>query len=242
MLLSLVLLLTVAPPPPFSRTDDVAALEAEFAATVQEWRESIRAAEDVEARRKLRSEKPAARFWPRFQPLADAGEGRALLWMARNAQDAGLPEEELSATRQRLVTRLFEKHLEEAWFQEVLRLVVEEKRKLGLPFVESRLSEAAEKAKSSETRAAAMVFLGELLMKSKDEAERNRGAALLERVAKELPETRMGRTAGDRLFVEKNLVVGAVAPDFEGRTIDGKAFELSDFRGKVVVLEFFGFW
>lgn len=36
--------------------------------------------------------------------------------------------------------------------------------------------------------------------------------------------------------------VGAVAPDIAGKDLDGVAFKLSDYRGKVVVLDFWGFW
>jgi hypothetical protein len=44
------------------------------------------------------------------------------------------------------------------------------------------------------------------------------------------------------LFEMKNLVIGKVAPEIEGPTVDGKHMKLSDFRGKVVVLDFFGDW
>jgi hypothetical protein len=39
-----------------------------------------------------------------------------------------------------------------------------------------------------------------------------------------------------------NLRVGKVAPDIEGEDLDGKTFKLSDYRGKVVVLDFWGDW
>lgn len=39
-----------------------------------------------------------------------------------------------------------------------------------------------------------------------------------------------------------NLQVGKVAPEIEGEDIDGKAFKLTDYRGKVVVLDFWGHW
>jgi predicted Zn finger-like uncharacterized protein len=39
-----------------------------------------------------------------------------------------------------------------------------------------------------------------------------------------------------------NLSVGKVAPDIEGEDIDGQKFKLSDYRGKVVVLDFWGNW
>ncbi|HLP25936.1 MAG TPA: redoxin domain-containing protein [Acidobacteriota bacterium] len=38
------------------------------------------------------------------------------------------------------------------------------------------------------------------------------------------------------------LKIGAQAPDFVSQTVDGKAVKLSDFRGKVVVLDFWATW
>src|SRR5262249_29835727 len=38
------------------------------------------------------------------------------------------------------------------------------------------------------------------------------------------------------------LQVGNLAPEIEGEDIDGKNFKLSDYRGKVVLLDFWGHW
>ncbi|MFN3240108.1 MAG: TlpA family protein disulfide reductase [Planctomycetota bacterium] len=43
-------------------------------------------------------------------------------------------------------------------------------------------------------------------------------------------------------FRKQRLQVGMVVPDIEGEDLDGEAFRLRDFRGKVVVLDFWGFW
>ena len=43
-------------------------------------------------------------------------------------------------------------------------------------------------------------------------------------------------------FKAERLQVGMVAPDIEGADVDGVVFKLSDYRGKVVVLDFWGFW
>jgi thiol-disulfide isomerase/thioredoxin len=48
--------------------------------------------------------------------------------------------------------------------------------------------------------------------------------------------------AETELFVIRNLSVGKVAPDIEGTDSDGKRFKLSDYRGKVVVLDFWALW
>ena len=37
-------------------------------------------------------------------------------------------------------------------------------------------------------------------------------------------------------------MIGKPAPEIEGEDIDGKPMKLSDFRGKVVLLDFWGHW
>lgn len=44
------------------------------------------------------------------------------------------------------------------------------------------------------------------------------------------------------LFELKYLSVGKVAPDIEGNDLDGVEFKLSDYRGKVVMIDFWGDW
>lgn len=55
-----------------------------------------------------------------------------------------------------------------------------------------------------------------------------------------------GQTLGDfaqaTLFEMRHLAIGKAAPEIEGEDIDGKRFRLSDYRGKVVVLDFWGNW
>lgn len=47
-----------------------------------------------------------------------------------------------------------------------------------------------------------------------------------------------GEFAKGQLFELRNLVIGKKAPGIEGRDVHGKAMKLSDYRGKVVVLDF----
>jgi hypothetical protein len=48
----------------------------------------------------------------------------------------------------------------------------------------------------------------------------------------------VGETAKSELYAIRNLSVGRVAPDIEGKDQDGTEFKLSDYRGKVVLLYF----
>jgi hypothetical protein len=45
-----------------------------------------------------------------------------------------------------------------------------------------------------------------------------------------------------QLFELRFLVVGKTVPDIEAQDLDGKTFKLSDYRGKVVLLDFWGHW
>lgn len=53
---------------------------------------------------------------------------------------------------------------------------------------------------------------------------------------------RLGPQAKQLLFELQQLGIGKVAPEIAGEDIDGVPFKLSDYRGKVVVLDFWGDW
>ncbi len=57
---------------------------------------------------------------------------------------------------------------------------------------------------------------------------------------------RKGETLGDlakkELFEFQHLRVGLVAPEIQAEDIDGVKFKLSDYRGKVILLDFWGDW
>jgi hypothetical protein len=48
--------------------------------------------------------------------------------------------------------------------------------------------------------------------------------------------------AKKQLYELRNLAIGKVAPEIEGEDVEGKKFKLSDHRGKIVVLDFWGDW
>jgi cytochrome oxidase Cu insertion factor (SCO1/SenC/PrrC family) len=48
--------------------------------------------------------------------------------------------------------------------------------------------------------------------------------------------TKKDRAGGD------GFDIGQVAPEIQGKDLDSKPMKLSEFRGKVVVLDFWAFW
>jgi peroxiredoxin len=80
-----------------------------------------------------------------------------------------------------------------------------------------------------------------------DARQQDQVVALLERVVGEfrdlpLGETTLGLIAEPLLFQQKFLAVGREAPDIVGRDANGQEFKLSDYRGRVVMLDFFADW
>jgi hypothetical protein len=55
-------------------------------------------------------------------------------------------------------------------------------------------------------------------------------------------EETLGDVAKGQLFEIRNLAIGKTAPEIEGEDLDGTPFKLSDYRGKVVVIDFWGNW
>jgi hypothetical protein len=115
-----------------------------------------------------------------------------------------------------------------------------------------RLKETPEEAKRRES------FFGKeavrkLMEADPDKLVKEAEAALEEAAAKygdvvmsTNPKTMKNTTIADRvvgeLFELRNLAIGKTVPDIEAEDLDGKSFKLSDYRGKVVVLDFWGHW
>lgn|GEM_PF-2522349 len=75
------------------------------------------------------------------------------------------------------------------------------------------------------------------------EAARKEVIALYQTIEREAdPKSEAAKTAAGELFELRNLAVGMPAPEIEGPDLDGVAFKLSDYRGKVVLLDFWGNW
>ena len=52
----------------------------------------------------------------------------------------------------------------------------------------------------------------------------------------------LGELAKRELFEFQHLRVGLLAPEIQAEDIDGVKFKLSDYRGKVILLDFWGDW
>lgn len=227
--------------PPAIGADTYEELLAEYAVDLAEHEEVVASTRGLDARERLAKKHPVRKYWRKFRSAARK-DGRALLWMLANAEVYEPEYKKIAKEKERLYDQLFEDHLDAEWFDEVLRHLKDDAGLFGEAVLEERYTLAAEESSSDETRAHALYRLGWLYRGSRDSERESRADAILERCAREFPGTRYGTSALANVITSSELEPGKPAPDFHAETIEGHEFKLSDYAGKVVLLDFYGFW
>jgi thiol-disulfide isomerase/thioredoxin len=190
-------------------------------------------------------------YAPKFLAIAEAHpkDAAAVDALVRAGQ-LGAGE---SPASEKALTILAKSHIDDARISQVINDLAYTKWAGADAFLQNVL----EKSSSREARGLAAYWeayrLGEkandeLGTPAGDRAAKDAEALLHAVIAKyaDVPAGRGNATLGQRAAVAltelQRLAVGKVAPDIEGTDGDGKPFRLSDYRGKVVVLDFWGHW
>jgi hypothetical protein len=221
-----------------------AAFVKEYDAAYKEWIRPFTEAKTEEERNKVKldfDKMPGKTYLPRAAAIARrAGKGEtafsAWYWVLQNAQQSGetaLGKEALDAfmrdhinsPKLGMITMALAYGTEPAEGEKMLQAILE-------------------KSPHKDVKIAALGALAELNMPySGGTLEQTAKARkYLERIIKEAPESNGATRAKTALFELDNLQIGMTAPDFEAEDQNGVKFKLSDYRGKVVILDFWGFW
>ncbi|HEX5053031.1 MAG TPA: hypothetical protein VFZ65_14750 [Planctomycetota bacterium] len=105
------------------------------------------------------------------------------------------------------------------------------------------LDEVAGNHKDADTMAHALVVRGTMRLQAAETDEQRKEAEHdLRQVASVTKNEDLLQQAKDALFEIEHLQIGCTAPDIVAKDVDGVDFKLSDYRGKVVLLDFWGFW
>ncbi|MFH0945122.1 MAG: hypothetical protein V2A76_07985 [Planctomycetota bacterium] len=185
-------------------------------------------------------------FRPRFEEFAKAHRGTeaeagASLWLIQQTwwlrQDGTMEETSLP-----LAEDLLERHLESPQ----LGLLVEYSYVFSKKERKTLYERLAAGSPHPEVKAAAHFGLAKLSpARQEDGAPNPHFAAILEEYA-DLPwrSTTFGRIADAYLnpLTQEDLAVGRQVPEIEGLDQNGQLMRLLDFRGKVVMLDFWGDW
>jgi hypothetical protein len=187
---------------------------------------------------------PARDFLPRFQALAQRAQGtetgaRAVLWIIDNGNDAGNQEVVKEAVRTLSTTYVRSPVIEDG---------VRELRSLawsiGAKECATALRTIIEQSPHRPVKAGASYALAAILLQSPEggQTAKTEARSLFETVKQDYAETPYAKEAASYIYELDNLQIGMTAPDFEATDQDGTTFKLSDYRGKVLMLDFWGFW
>jgi len=168
----------------------------------------------------------------------DPAAGDLVAWAARNGA--------YTPAGPKAVKRLIEKYPDHPAVEQVVPMIGD------MEGGDALLKEILAKDPKPKVKAAATLGLGKALAEKVDSlgdkpAEAEKTAAEAEKYLAEAVElykdsAEQKKEAEGELKAIRTLRVGKEAPDIKAGDLDGKEFKLSDYRGKVVLLDFWGNW
>lgn len=235
------------PDKPATPMEQFQALVDEHRGAMQKFFEEYRKVEDNDARQKLFRElypKPDE-YGAKMLQLADdyaddLAAVKALVWVVSNDR---------SPNSAKALEKLTTDHIDKPDLKDVCRALMYN----GSAPAQELLRAALDNSPHEDVQAWACYSLAKGMMRVQREPRKkgdppSEAEKLLERVVNDFGEIEAyrGKTlsdvAGGDLFELRNLSIGCEAPDIEGEDIDGVKFKLTDYRGKVVVIDFWGHW
>ncbi len=200
---------------------------------------------------------PSKKFVGRFEACAkrQAGEPEAipaLAWIISNsARGLSTDEAGQDSPAQKALRRLTEDHAAHVAVKDALpsmRWAFYSADKEGLTAFYEKVIDVNE---DEEAKAGATYNLALVLYQSPPRGDEDKAAAaagkkraetLFRKIVEDYSEMEIAKQAEGYIFEIEHLQIGLVAPDFSGKDVDGNEIKLSQFRGQVVVLDFWGFW
>ena len=217
-----------------SRAEQLKAIQTDMEKAQREFISAYTAAKTNEERQAALAKQPkreefADRAWKLIEAdPKDAVAGDALVWV--------LQIQPYGPRRQQAADLLAKHHITHPKIGDALRYGASE----------SLMRAVMEKSPHAAARAKAAFALAEMLH---EQGKGKEAEALFEKIIADKtmaaqPHYRgnLGKAAEGYLFEIRHLAIGKEAPEITGEDIEGQPLRLSDFRGKVVVLDFWGHW
>jgi hypothetical protein len=231
------------PPTP---AEQFKALEKEYQDALQAFQKEYGEAKTDDERQKIAQEKypQPDKFAPKFLALAeenpkDAAALDALLWVV--TRSSGL--EAKDDPRSKALVILARDYLQSEKIGQVCQTLSYGSDKESETLLRALLEKNPHKAVQGQACLALAQHLNRRLAAQKAQASKE-VEELFERAAEKYGDVKtqffgsVGDKAKSELFEIRFLAVGKIAPDIEGQDQDGKKFKLSDYKGKVVLLDF----
>lgn len=219
-------------------------LVADFGAAQQEYYEPYQQAKSEEESRRIQldpAKDPRKLYVPRFEELAARTKESEIacqcrVWVFSNSCDDAAMKRSFAALRR--------DHVRSPRLEGFVQPLGWYAPQLGRSEVDELLDTLVAESPHEAVRAAALFTQASIVFQDRGcGAEAKASAhAKLERVRKDFAKTRYAAQAEGLLFEADHLQIGMIAPDFEAIDQDGQPWKLSDYRGKVVVVDFWGYW
>lgn len=238
-----------------------AAVQRDFNAAVAAWQKALDEARKAGVDRKDWPLGPHPQFWERYAELVRSGHLGASIWCLSAGVNLGekrAPEpavvelalervwkESVAADAALAAGTLDEKSVMARYpVKEYLRLLRSQTMVIGSERTLALYEHCFEQSSAHASKALA------LLSKASFIGTRESGfpdpqpvvIEIYRELADKFGDTESGQRAKGRLFRHERLQVGMQVPDFATEDVEGVAFKLSDYTGKVIVLDFWGFW
>lgn len=190
---------------------------------------------------------PVRHYRPRLRELADAGDAAALVWCVQNCEwlppapaegsdDHAAARAQLRSDLNKLLASGKPKHL---------TVVAQTAMGLGgSTLSEEEAVAICEKAAGAEgaPKADILAQMAGWFADMHGDDDMARVEATYARALAASPSEKTQARIHASLFALRNLRVGQKAPELEGPGLNGETVKLSDYKGRVVFLEFWGFW
>ena len=232
-------------PPQEPKPDPVwTAFETEFAATWQAYQAAVQLAQQQGTPQAQLPASPVDENWEACAAFADTGELGAIRWCIAYSESLTIPPAARNQRRHDLYRGWAKQLPEGPALLEVVRSLQMEANpnRLGSAAAVALFAEVAERVQDRRVRGEARVAMGLVLLGAGGEENQKRARESIARGIEDDPQGESVATAQGRLFQLDRLKIGLPCPDFTAKDVDGVEFKLSDYKGKVVVLDFWGFW
>jgi hypothetical protein len=235
---------------PGTPAEEYRSLRKQYDKAVQEFQEAMQQAALQERQKVYQEQFPKLQaFLPKILKLAqdhpkESFASNALTWVIQNSRD--------ESVRSKAVQVLLRDHPDNDELGQVCQMLANSQDAAA----EKDLRTILGKNPHHEIQGQAAFALAQYLhTKADDLPENSQEKAKLDKEAEKYFGTvvesyadvkqgnqSLAEQAKRELFALRNLVVGKPAPNIEGEDSDGKKFQLRDYQGKVVVLDFWAGW
>jgi len=233
--------------PPLRADDAYDKLVKEFGAAQQKWYQQLQAQKEGETA----PPNPVDEFLPKFRAYAEQHAGKpeaipALAWIVQSVRPKGpdaKPPEDVRWALEQLGT-----HAADPAIGPTLQGLRFAAYSWGAAPLLPLFGKIVVQNPDKDVKANALFsdafarYVGERGDERARDKSRRKAIELFRAILKDFADSDAAKKAGPYIFEAEHLQVGMKAPDFAGQNEQGEPVKLSNFKGRVVVIDFWGYW